>query len=741
MTRALLLSALCVFGCAKSTRQCKSGTAFLTIHFDAASAQADQLQVILSLDGMTQMSSVHRGPGATSTVEVDFDKGYPAGKSLDITVVASSGSMEIGRGHLVMPLSPGCSALSLDVMGESFDLRATDGGEDLAEDLAESGDQSTGNDMPNVDLPPPPPDLALPPCSIIYVSPTGDDSHNGCSPAAPVATIPHALTLTASTSKEVHVCAGTYSGFTISQGVVRGNYDCTTWMRLPAFGYPTFDKSNASVINNTDYANTSVTVVVSGAATVDGLLINGATAGSNGSVGLAVTGSGAGAVNLTNNQVLGGGASASGQASQGLYVGNGVNADIGMNSFNGGTGSTSSASYGSIGVNLDPGGGTVRLHDNLIDGGSGSDLVDSFGSHASVGLLVQSGTYALGTNAILSNTINGGNGTASTTGGDGFGGVGVMIVQSATVDLITNAIDGGIGQGGKEGTVGIFNASTGQVNIRRNRIFGGKVGSPVPSFWSSWGIQTLQNSNAEITNNMIHGGDDNGSGNFAVGVISYSAGNVVLHHNTIIGGSSTGFSTAIYVLASTQNLVVANNLLAGDGGTSAGLYFGGGCQSNGTIKAFNNNAILYNLPMYYAGVSLPCTSKSFTSASAMEAELLNRCKAGTPGACNTFGGTNASNNQLVIDSAATCGDTQCAPVSGCTSANGCFAGVFGAWDATSNGKANLFGSGWQLITNDPCALTQGGKDLTATVGLDLYGTTRTVPVSIGAHEFDGTCIP
>src|SRR5690606_10683275 len=39
----------------------------------------------------------------------------------------------------------------------------------------------------------------------------------------------------------------------------------------------------------------------------------------------------------------------------------------------------------------------------------------------------------------------------------------------------------------------------------------------------------------------------------------------------------------------------------------------------------------------------------------------------------------------------------------------------------------------------PCTVTTGGRDITGDVPVDINGAPYTVPLSIGAHEWDGGC--
>ncbi len=48
-------------------------------------------------------------------------------------------------------------------------------------------------------------------------------------------------------------------------------------------------------------------------------------------------------------------------------------------------------------------------------------------------------------------------------------------------------------------------------------------------------------------------------------------------------------------------------------------------------------------------------------------------------------------------------------------------------------------TGFRLDAQFPCTVTKGGRDISAALPHDLDGTDRTVPLSIGAYEWDGNC--
>src|SRR5262249_35790149 len=99
----------------------------------------------------------------------------------------------------------------------------------------------------------PGPDLSG--CPYLYVSPAGANTagRDGCTPANAFASISWAMTFlgVAQANQEIHVCAGTYSedaGLSVSGGILRGGYSCTTWMQSNSYGYPGFDGINETVV-------------------------------------------------------------------------------------------------------------------------------------------------------------------------------------------------------------------------------------------------------------------------------------------------------------------------------------------------------------------------------------------------------------------------------------------------------------------------------------------------------------
>jgi hypothetical protein len=105
----LLLAAGC------STAPCKGNGLFLTIDYGDAAA-ADRIVVeSLAADGTLQLAGADHTPGQRSgSVQVWFDKGYPAGQQRIVSVVALIDEERVGVGSTPeTTLAERCQALSL----------------------------------------------------------------------------------------------------------------------------------------------------------------------------------------------------------------------------------------------------------------------------------------------------------------------------------------------------------------------------------------------------------------------------------------------------------------------------------------------------------------------------------------------------------------------------------------------------------------------------------------------------
>lgn len=140
---ALLALALALAGC-PSVSRCRDATLLLTVSFDAAAAAADTLQLDIAVDGNTRRTALSHARGSSGgTIEVRFPSGYPAGKSVMITVTALQGGSPLGAGTTTVVPPAGCATAALAVAG----------GATVADLAGASGDLASGSgDLASSDM-------------------------------------------------------------------------------------------------------------------------------------------------------------------------------------------------------------------------------------------------------------------------------------------------------------------------------------------------------------------------------------------------------------------------------------------------------------------------------------------------------------------------------------------------------------------------------------------------------------
>ena len=577
--------------------------------------------------------------------------------------------------------------------------------------------------------------VGLCPGGAIFVSDTGgSDTNSGCSPCFPKATIGGALSAVAALSGadagdggippgfRINVCAGDYSETSLVLDVpisLYGGFDCATWQRTSSYGWPSFDKTNETIVRNGDLSKQGDSLRVTGSAVdatvvIDGLTFQGwqASAPVGNSVALAVH---AGAApRIFNNRILGGssvgaggGGGSSNIATTGLWL-ESASPEVFQNEIHGGSGK--SADIGSVGVLVRGVGATPRIHDNVIRGGSGVGQDDG-----SIGLRVRSGpslTVANG-NPITKNEIYSGTGADQSLFGISAGGVSL----GGAADLVGNHIIGESPSGGGKLAVGVH--VVGESLVARNRIYGGTINGP----GNVAGVWMRGNQSARVENNMILSGT---AGDDVSGIWIEVNGAQILFNTILV--DRTGISkeiAAIFNAQSKKNAVIRGNMLMADPDDNAVGFRSEVCLDDDAIKELHDNVFLNHFTLADFQAS-GCPG----AVTAMPA-LANPVKAA--------GGTSSGNVRYK-------GPGKCAGLTGCLelaacpgtsgSGNGCFSQIFDAW--SGNPQADLFAAGWRLKANSvPCPISKGSP--TMTVGVDLYGTTRTIDLSRGAHEFDGPC--
>jgi hypothetical protein len=551
---------------------------------------------------------------------------------------------------------------------------------------------------------------------VVYVATSGNDASDGCTSAAPKRTVSGAIgyvKTVGAIDHEIHVCGGTYSEPQIVVGYpvrLMGGYECTTWERLDKYGYPTFDDANETRLENTaPIAGATATLVVRGRdvgrdVVIDGLTILGTEDSGTDSFGVLIE-DGA-SPTLTNNVVLGGSGP---DLSAAVRVTGGADADIQRCSLHGGT---ASFTFGVAVVDSRP-----HVHQNGIIGGKTAGIGTGIGIRSEPPLSLDTASGS----AVESNHIVGNLG-----GGQG---VGVGVDGAASVELRANVIRGGEVTGVNNARA-VFAVTSGAMRIHANRILAGK-----PAFGTLGpdtelvGVYLQGTNDSEIVNNMIHGGELDGAGE-TYGIALVGAQDPFVAHNTIYAGRISGVTAgaAGIVVATPSDVVIQNNLLVGSGTSGSGLEL---LACNGSLKSLQNNAFANHAD---GAVSVldgaACPPGAMDTVEDVE-ELL---PVAYPAAI-------VADNVAVAANCGAAPTLACAEVMACgPPSEACVENLFDAWAVDEAGIPELLSpAGWVLAAPYPCAIAEGGLDLTGTVVGDAGEERRTEPVSIGARELDAAC--
>ena len=421
---------------------------------------------------------------------------------------------------------------------------------------------------------------------------------------------------------------------------------------------------------------------------------------------------------IKNCKILGGkGSSKDGgsHGSVGLRLTFASSPDIDSNIIDGGSGSADSASVpvaGSVGVAVDMQ-SQPTFKRNIIDGGSGTGLQAACGS---VGV-----RWAVATAApIRDNRISGGTGKAS---GSAINSTGLYFGVNDDLPIgglfRCNVIEGGAGTGG-QGPVAVRAQNVQQITLDGNRIYAGDG----PGGTTVSGL-LIANATVIATSNMILGAnrqeDPGGTTSYA---INLQSGNLELRHNTLHpgrGGSNKSF--ALRAEKGLPTLIASNNLFLGniDSGIAA-IELASSCEPFDQFRG--------NLFVGYNSLVNACQGKPATpSVEALEAQF----NASVPGV--------ATENRVLRSNCT--GDALCINepqyVAGSTQA--CLRSVIPGWSDKDTHHAALVGElgGWLLSAGSRCAAVESPYSDPVTTSVDFQGTSRTVPPSRGAHEYDGIC--
>jgi hypothetical protein len=611
----------------------------------------------------------------------------------------------------------------------------------------------------------------------IYVSvSTGSDSNPGCTNTAPKKSIAAAIAAASASAgavTSIEVCKGVYNEIPLalqSATSLLGGYSCTSWTRTATYGYPTFDGTNGTVIQNAAVGTSAVTLYVTGAAVtsstlVDGFTILGATSGVTSTSVVAVHVTGGAAPTLSNNQLTGGSLTVPNQiGSIGVNLFQGGNPTIRNNKINGGSGTvpptSSDTGHASVGIQTDGTSTSVQIIDNVINGGSGAALnTTADGSCAAVLQGPGTSTGNGPTYTVRGNTITAGTGTS--TGGTAT--LGLFFTGVETAVVASNSIDGGGGTTGMRCGIGLLTQITGTATITGNRIYGGNCNTASTVNTAPVGLKVVgPGTTAFVYDNMIHSGtatNDPTYGPTAILLAGLLTGTTI-RHNTLVSGTSNGVEgQALWLDVGTSGSTVVNNILAGTS-TNWGVNISQCPADAGTpaLAAFENNLIFgttgglvkWASPCY-GGVGYATIDSATASLVATQTGATIGGNVTIASSCTTDAGT----------------DSGCVVSAGCTSPSACLTTFFSGWDVPSLGYKNLFpttpfagscptpgapptslppaGNGWTIAASPapPCKVTRSSvADGTVTGdGVDLYGNCRTSTPSMGAEEDStATCL-
>ncbi len=584
-------------------------------------------------------------------------------------------------------------------------------------------------------------------CAVIYVAPDGDDGRSGCAPSEAKRTLGSAIAVVkaegAAKHTEIHACAGTYreSRLTLDVAVsLQGGYGCTTFVRSPTYGYPMFDGTNETIVENAD-ALSAATLVVSGPAIdtsviVDGLTLRGSTTATALSSALLVA-NGASPL-LSNNHLVG--AATGGKPlltpTSGLQIASGASPDVTHNRIEGGAGVSASAS-GSVGVSLLADGGIPHIHANVIGGGSGSGT-----PYGSIGLEISGAKPLTGPTAIDGNTIDGGTGTSVNVAGAAV--VGALLDTDAEMALVGNRIYAGTGTCAVDGPCAAYGVSSTapRVRIEANRIYGGDLIRAATGMTFLVGVATSKAAQAVIVNNMIHTGNKTKTtlASIVYGIQVLGGSGAVVAHNTLVTAPSSAAESAQLVLVDhgAKEVSVDNNLLVGTGSNAAEFAVSVSPCNGASLASLRNNAFVSTGEVLSVITSKPLGAPDACDSAANYATITQAEMAQNNAAAAT-----ASGNVRVVPLSECVDDmpnsSKCLSPPPCAAAYpACITTVLASFDLATAGFAELDGPGWKLRDHGVCPVMNGGFDLTATVPTDFFGAKRVAPVSIGAHE-DHVC--
>ena len=503
---------------------------------------------------------------------------------------------------------------------------------------------------------------------------------------------------------EIHICTGTLNealqlNFPIS---IKGGYQCSDWSRSTSCFDPAQSGSSTPYFASDASANVTklqapagatsyalkINSGISNAVTIDGLTIAGPN--NTGEVHAVEVDSSSPTISNCIIQGAGGTSPGSGVLGSVALLLSASSSDIHSNYIYGGSGAVGSSGYaGSLGIFINGNGsGSPHIHDNRIEGGAGTSPAGANTGSAAIFADNPGPISRSTTTAFENNSVYGGTGSKST---------GVYLLWSLTkdFDIVGNEIHAGLSGG--NGSIALYSNAGGNGSTMSSLIAGNKIygGDSVTQTAPSTGIE-LDGAHAmnTVVNNFIHAGNATGTGSatgLVFGSVQYNP-TTVAHNMIYAGGSSSSPGYALYLTADSNGghtVAINNNILAGSGDWTSGLYFAE-CPAPSMVTSFEGNLFI-NENLSYAtfapGLSSPCGTSSYseTTVTSLEGQM-------EPG---TVGG----NFVYKADCSSETGTGTCVTRTACVPSDpvGCMHDLLIQWDSSTQGESDLWTTtSWNL---------------------------------------------
>jgi hypothetical protein len=556
---------------------------------------------------------------------------------------------------------------------------------------------------------------AGPRCSppVRYASSRGDDVNDGCDPTKPKRTIASALAAVHDLAGgEVRVCAETFRERVVltSHASLVGGFDCVTWM-------PGTERTTIEPPAEATETLTAESAAVDATAKVGRVRIVGAKVVSGNVVVVRLSN---GASPSFGDVEVVGGSTDEGDAI-GLLV-DGAQASFADVTVSAGAGRCTANCAGRVparGIVVK--GGAPRMQRVRVSGGNGQ-IVPSGGDFASIALDVSGAVTRTGSDAFTMLEIVGGDATV----GGASGAVGMRVSAGATIEIadskVVPGVTGSICSQAPCRSYAVF-ASAGTARIVRSRVvaFPAKAVPPAsgPILTESIALKATSG-RVDVFSSFVHGAD--------IAIDGAAKSTIDVKGTTVVGGWRMVFQNEGSTFA------FASSILAHPANSYVGWL--SACQGTATTTAFESSTFVGNaLPFFAAFPKTSCSSgASYGSMS------------GSIGASADNVVTATSVLRVTGECLEDQAKVKCRVVTACgPSGSGsmpaeCMRDLFEKWTAADNGRTELLGAeGLRLKAGAPCLVAKGGKPFPE-IATDAFASTRTEPISMGAHEQDA-CTP